>query len=221
MKKIVKQMMALVLALALAITFMPVNVQAASKIKFANSGKVKVVYYKGAKAKKGTFTLETLNTGKEVTLRDGRECFQYICKVKVERPKLSKSDIVKTVKESKKKKGKIADYCTILVDENGNPISDIPVDGYLDYNSSSSSKTLKAKEGRRNYYIYSYRKTTVHVFNVYIPKDRTSGVYMGVAGLKKGQIKKSKMDKFQDGKISYTAAGFGNKKDFTIVGKVN
>ncbi len=145
----------------------------------------------------------------------------YDVVVTIKRPKLSKSDIIKTVKESKKKGGHVNDFCLIVVDENGNKVTDGGLNGgSLDTQSSSSSKTLKAKEGRKNYYIWNWRKTAVYKYQVVVPHGQKN-VYVGFAGLKNGQIKKSKEDKLSDGNITYFSAGFGSKKKgFIIAGPV-
>ncbi len=228
MKKIMKQMLALMLALVVAFTLAPVNAQAAGKVKFANSGKVKAVMYKGAKAKKASFSLNSVKIKEAVPLEwaNGEKGYydEYEVTLNLKKAKLSKTDIIKTVKESRKKGGKIASDCTFLIDANGNTLkgnSDgvFVQSGGLDYSASSSSKSLKAKEGRTTYYIWSWRKTEVYKYKIYIEHGKT-GIYLGVAGLKKGQIKEKNQDKLKDGAITYTKAGFGNKKGFAIAGSI-
>ncbi len=223
MKKLSKQLLALMLALVVAFTFAPVKAQAANvKVKISRSGKVKAVYYKGGKAKKASFSMTSVkqengmidkNTGKEYDL--------YEVTATLKRAKLSKTEIAKTIQESRKKGGHINDYMLVLVDANGDKISDGGIySGGVDYGSSSSSKTLKAKEGYRNYYIYGWRKTTTYKYKVLVPKGQNN-VYLGFAGLKNGQVKKSKVDKIENGGIPYYKGGFGNKKKgFVVAGSV-
>lgn len=219
MKKIVKQILAMALALAIAFTFAPVEAQAAGvKLTKKNSGKVSCVYYKGAKAKKASYSMTAVNNGVIQDYRTGAYYNKYTVSVKLKRSNLSKNDIVRTVKESRKKGGNISDYVLIVTDAQGNALNDVAIDGYMDYANSSSSRTLKARSGYTTYYIWGWRKTTTYTYTVYVPYEK-AGVYIGFAGLRNGQIKKSKVDAFTDGEINYYQAGFGkNKKGFAIAG---
>ncbi len=214
MKKIIRSLVAMFLAFAIALTCVPQTAEAAGvKLTKATSGKVSAVYYKGAKAKKASFSMNSVfayqYNGYNV----------YNVKVTLKRPKLSKNDIVNTVKESTKKKGKISDYSLIFVDGKGNQISPI-FDGTMNYSESSASKTLTASTGRSRYYIYGWRSKTVYDLQVAVPAG-TSDVYVGFAGLRSGQLKKKTAQKYTDGKINYYSAGFGkNKKGFAIAGSI-
>jgi len=219
MKKIVKQILAMALALAIAFTFAPVEAQAAGvKLTKKNSGKVSCVYYKGAKAKKASFSMTATNGGPYYNRYTGAQYNKYTVSVKLKRSNLSKNDIIRTVQESRKKGGNISDYVMIVTDAQGNAVNDCIIDGYTDYANSSSSKTLKARSGYTTYYIWNWRTTTAYTYDIYVPYDK-AGVYVGFAGLRNGQLKKSKVDALSNGEISYYKAGFGkNKKGFAIAG---
>ncbi len=217
LKKTLKMCAALMLALVIAITATGTTAEAASvKLTKANSGKVSCVLYKGAKAKKATFKLNSSTFRYHSSLYPGYDV--YDVNVTLTRANLSKTDIIKTVKESKKKGTNILDYAMIMVDANGNSVSGLNYT-YPSYSDSSSYKTLKATSGNTRYYISGWRKKTVYTGSVYIPQGQS--VYLGFAGLRNGQIKKSVYNKWINGNKTYYSAGFGKtKKGYAIAGQI-
>lgn len=223
MKKIIRQMLALTLALVVAFTFAPVKAQAAGvKVTKSRSGSVKAVYYKGGPAKKATFKMTSTKLNYVWKTKDGQkvyDCYEVV--VTLKRPKLSKTDIIKSVNESVKKKTKVNDFTIVAVDANGNPVDDGGIlNANVDYTLTSPKRTIKAKQGRVTYSINDWLKKTVVKYEVLVPQGQT-GMYIGIAGLKNGQISKAKANKFKDSKINYIKAGYGSsKKGFVIAGSV-
>ncbi|WP_029323755.1 hypothetical protein [Butyrivibrio sp. AE3004] len=221
MMKIFKQIAAMMLAITLAATFIPVNVQAAgAKVTIASSGKVGTAMYKGAKARTASFKMTSTLSESGLKLTDGIYDV-YEVNISLNKAKLSKNDIKKTVLESEKKGGHISDYTSICVDAEGNSLSDIIISGGLNKEKSSNAKNLTAKIGRNTYYIYGWRKNVVYSYKVYVPQGMT-GIHLGFAGLRNGQLKGSTEKKYESHKINYYSAGFGkNKNGFAIAGAVN
>jgi len=216
LKKALKMCTALLLALVIAITATGTTAEAASvKVTKKNSGKVSCVYYKGAKAKKAKVSISS--SYKYSLTYSGYDVYDVT--VTINRPSLSKNDIIKTVKESRKKGSNIMDYALVVIDGNGNQLS-IPWSLYTSYSQSSSSKTLRATSGNTRYSIYGWMKKTVYTGTVYVPRG-TTGVYVGVAGLRNGQIKKSVYNKWKNGSKTYYTAGFGkSKKGYVLAGQI-
>lgn len=216
LKKTLKMCAALMLALVIAITATGTTAEAASvKVTKKNSGKVSCVYYKGAKAKKAKVSISS-NYKYSLTY-SGYDVYDVT--VTINRASLSKNDIIKTVKESRKKGSDIMDYVLVVIDGNGNQLS-VPASFYTSYSQSSSSKTLKATSGNTRYSIYGWMKKTVYTGTVYVPRG-TTGVYVGVAGLRNGQIKKSVYNKWKNGSKTYYGAGFGKtKKGYVLAGQI-
>ncbi|WP_408070929.1 hypothetical protein [Butyrivibrio sp. JL13D10] len=223
MKKILKQMVALTLALVVAFTFAPVKAQAAGvKVTKSRSGSVKAVYYKGGPAKKATFKMTSTKLNYVRKTNDGQkvyDCYEVV--VTLKRPKLSNTDIIKSVSESVKKNTKVNDFTIVAIDANGNTVDDGGIfNANVDMALSSSKKTIKAKQGRHIYYINDWVKKEVVKYEVLVPHGQT-GIYIGIAGLKNGQVSKSKDTKYKNGKISYIKGGYGSsKKGFVIAGSV-
>ena len=226
MKKLVKQLLALTLALVIGFTFMPVKAQAGGrKVTIKNSGTVKTVPYKGGRAKKGTFTFSSV--GNYYFLKgstdEGKQVFyKYDVTITLKQPKLSKNDIIKVVKETKKK-NYANGYMTfepVVIDSAGNVIRDIDYSMKLNTDKSSAMKTLVARQGRQSYKMFQWRNVKVYEFSMFVPAERTD-VNVGLAGLRNGQLKKSAYSKYMSDKIDYYAAGFGkNKNGFIIAGRV-
>ena len=235
MKRLVKQLLALTLALVVGFTFVPVNVQAAGrKVTVKNSGAVKSVLYKGGKAKNANFNFKSVKDPDEYVITggyymkkgasdEGKQVFnKYEVSMTLKMPKLSKNEIEKIVKETKKKKyaRSYVTYATVFVDSKGNPIKDVDIFGGFNENKSSTPKTLVAHRGRHYYRMFTWRNKVTYEYTVYIPAGRTD-VNLGFAGLRNGQLKSTTMTKYSNNKIDYYAAGFGkNKKGFIIAGSV-
>ncbi len=217
LKKALKMCTALLLALVIAISATGTTAEAASvKVTKKNSGKVSCVYYKGAKAKKAKVNISS--NYKYTLTYSGYDV--YNVEVTLTRPSLSKSDIIKTVKESRKKGTNIMDYTLVAIDGNGNELSNVTTSIYKSYSASSASKTLTARSGYTRYSIYGWTKKTVYTGSVYVPRG-TTGVYIGVAGLRNGQMKKSVYNKWYNGTKTYYSAGFGkSKKGYVLAGQI-
>lgn len=220
MRKVLKSFAALMLALVVAFTATGTTVEAASaKVAFNNSGKVNCVYYKGAKAKKAKFKMNSSQYVNTFLASDGVTYDQYSVNVQIERPNLSNGDIINIVNESKKKGGNIYDYALVIIGADGNSRSDVRTSMSINYSESSQSKVLKTVSGYRRYYISGWRKKTVFSGNVYVPSG-TTGVYVGFAGLRSGQMTKKQVKQF--GKGNYYKAGFGNKKKgYVVAGQIS
>ena len=233
MKQIMKQLLALSLALIVAFTFTPVNAQAAGrKVTFSTSGKVKTVMYKGAKAKTGTFTLISTKNPTPYVMKNGTlyqqskneadlpVYYKYEVSMTIRNPRLTKNDVVKTIQEiNKKKYDKTYNvFCPVFIDANGNDldVSNLKINGGFSSSDSSKSKTLSARSGRKRYYMYNYRTVNTYNYTVYAPAT-AKDIYFGFAGLRNGQLKKKTRSKFKSGKIDYYGAGFGNKKKGYII----
>ena len=206
MKKILKNSLTLLLVLALAFSFAPISAEAASNAKFKNSrnGKVCSVLYKGCKAKKASFSMNSPYTGTGAYYVNGIPGMYdvYNVNLTLTRPSLSKNDVARIGDESL---GRGANayytYSLIITDSKGNTVNDVAVEGGIDYAASSSPKDLTARSNRLRYRytLYDYRKTTVFNYTVYIPQGHDT-VYMGFAGLRGGQPNKKTASKLTSGK---------------------
>ncbi|WP_029322437.1 hypothetical protein [Butyrivibrio sp. AE3004] len=220
MKRGLKQLLALLLALVVAINFTPFKAQAAGpKVTLSRSGKVKTVMYKGGKAKTSSFTMIVEKGAPTVFDPDTNAPVydEYYVRIKIKRFKMSKKDIIKTVKESRRRKGGISTYVPIVIDSKGNYITNCIFEGALLHSESDYGRTLKAKQGRTTYYIYNWRNYSTYAYRLTL-NHGTTGIYIGFAGLRNGQLtKNASRKKMKD----YYSAGYGkNKKGFIIAGSV-
>ncbi len=220
MKKVLKSFAALMLALVVAFTATGTTVEAASaKVTFKNSGKVSTVLYKGAKAKKAKFKLNSVQYVESYPATDGIYYDEYSVSFQIERPNYSTGDVINIVTEAKKKgTGAYYDYIPVIVGADGNYRTDVHAQLNMDYSASSKSKTINASSGYRRYWISGYRKKTVWTGKIQVPSGST-GVYIGFAGLRSGQISQKQIKQLN--KANYYKAGFGNKKKgFAIAGQI-
>ncbi|WP_026526625.1 hypothetical protein [Butyrivibrio sp. VCD2006] len=222
MKRILKQLSAIVLIFALAFSFAPIKTQAAGvKLTKSRSGKISSVMYKGARPKKASFKLSSTLLRSSVKASNQQLYDEYEVSISLTLSKLSKKDIMKIVQEAKKRNGgQIDDYTPIYVDKNGNSITDLIVENGSYVSRSSTAKTLVARKGRHVYRIYNWKKKIAYSYKVLVPLGHDT-VYLGYAGLRNGQLKKATMNKLNNKTISYYAAGFGkNKKGYAMAGSI-
>ena len=219
MKRLLKQLSAILLVFALIVSLTPTSVSAASiKVTKKNSGKVSTVLYPGARAKKATATIESALFKSDVE-ENGVLYDIYSVRITLVKANLSKRDVVGAVKDGLRKKVPASDYSPVLIDKNGNDVKNVVVDGGL--KSYSTPRNIVARSGRKRYTIYEWSKTLVYTYGIAIPKDHDK-VYIGFAGLRNGQMKKSIRNKYISNKINYYKAGFGStKKGFIIAAPIN
>ncbi|MBE5845499.1 MAG: hypothetical protein E7302_15250 [Butyrivibrio sp.] len=220
MKKVLKSFAALMLALVVAFTATGTTVEAASaKVTFKNSGKVSTVLYKGAKAKKAKFKLNSAQYVRTFPATNGNFYDEYDVNLQIERPSYSKGDVINIVTEAKKKgTGAYYDYVPVIIGADGNYRTDCGTTLSVDYSASSKSKTIYATSGYRRYWISGWRKKTVWSGKIQVPSGST-GVYVGFAGLRAGQITKKQIKNLN--KANYYKAGFGNKKKgYVVAGQI-
>ena len=228
MKKIFKRLAAITLVFALMLSFSPSNVMAASKncgsVTKASSGKVSSIIYGSAKGRKAGFTISSELV--EDTTTDKNEDFieykTYRITVKFTRPSYSKHDILSIQNNLNRIKTKgWEDFKVIVIDGNGDFPRGITLQGGFDADSSSKPQTLTAKHKSGSFSLHGYRKTEVYKYKLLVEADHDP-VYIGVAGLRNGQITNAAKNNYKQGKINFYEAGFGSKKKgYAYVQRIN
>ena len=229
MKKIFKQLAAITLVFALMLSFSPSNVMAASKnncgsVTKASSGKVSSIIYGGAKVKRAGFSIYSELV--EDTSNDGNEDFiEYKTQkitVKFVRPTYSKRDILSIRKNLSRVKNKVwEDFKVIIIDEDGDFPRGITLKGGFDAAASSKPQSITAKLKTGSHSLNGYRKTEVYNYKLLVEKDHHP-VYIGVAGLRNGQITNAAKNNYKQNRINFYEAGFGSKKKgFAYVQRIN
>ena len=227
MKKMFKQLAALMLALILALSFSPTEVRAAAslcgKLYTSSSGNVYSVLYPGATPRKARYTINS--TLVEDKLLDTNDDFveyrSYQVEIRINRSNLSKKDIINSRNDCRRKDTGFQDYKTIIIDKDGDPVYNITVSGGFRRDLSSPGKRLKAKDRKKTYYLNDWQKETVYVYRVLIPDDHDP-VYFGVVGLRNGQLTNRNKKLYREGRINFFNAGYGStKRGYAYVRRIN
>ena len=237
MKTIYKRLLTIVLVFALAISFTPIRTLAAKdnnndkgkkeKVEYgtvvkANSGTISTIMYPGAKAKKASFKITSEKGDRYIdTNNNNKEYDCYEVTITLNKSKLSSKDINKSLYDYRKKKGTLQDYAIIMIDKDGKSAKGIKVDGGINEYLSSAPQQLKAKDGKKTNYFGGWRKIVVYTFRIMVPEN-SKGVYVGVAGLRNGQLTKDTKKQYQSDKINFYKAGYGNNnRGYCYVKRIN
>ncbi len=223
MKKTLKTIVAMFLALAIALTCVPQTAEAAAKITTAGVGKTKNVQmklYKGA----GKHTAKVkFNEMSYVGTTNGFNVYHVTITVK--NTKISQAEANGLSKEYRKKWfNNWYSTALVLTDSQGNDINGVKAvfDSY-DYQVKDSGKYKKTSSYTKGYFRYHdtfrYPKTRTFSFYVDVPTYETD-VYVGIAGLKNGQLTSTKEIQYKYGTINWKQAGFGGNKKNIVATKV-
>lgn len=224
MKRLSKQIFAILMVLFLVLSISPLQANAASKknvtISKAKQGTVNAIMYKGAKPQKGTFTMKSKMIQSNVTLGSKKTKYDiYNVRLVLTQKKLSNNYAAMSVKEMNAISDAVRDFQLILVDSKGNVIKDAINLVGIKYGDSSPVQLISGKIGGKTYSLYNWRKKIVFEGQVSIPHKKDA--YIGFAGLRSGQIKTATAKKFENNKIDYYTAGFGStKKGYIVVKKL-
>ncbi len=223
MKKALKTMVAMFLAFALALTCVPQTAEAASKITVVGVGKSKNVQtklFKGA----GKHTAKVkFNEMTLVASQDGYNV--YHVGITVKNTKLSQAEANGLSREYRKKWfSNWYSTALVLTDAKGNDISGkkaaISSTQYQCIDSGNYSKTSNYTKGYFRYKdTFNYPKTRTFSFYLVVPVYETD-VYVGIAGLKTGQLTSAKVSLYNYGYINFKQAGFGGNKKNIVATKV-
>ena len=223
MKKILKQFLAMALALAIAFTFAPVEAQAASKITTVAVGKTKKVqakFYKGANAHSSKVTFNNVTL---VGSAGGYNVYQVDFTLK--NTKLSQAEANGISKEIRKKGlANWSAYTYVITNNKGQDISSqVIIDPYNSSIVNSTSTYSKKANYTVGYIRYrdkvSYYKQVKFSLRIWVPES-TSGVYVGIAGLKNGQPSYTKSYAYQYQGATFTSTGYGGKKANIVATKL-
>ncbi|MCR5343717.1 MAG: hypothetical protein K6E70_10205 [Butyrivibrio sp.] len=165
MKKMFKQLAALMLALILALSFSPTEVRAAAslcgKLYTSSSGNVYSVLYPGGTPRKARYTINS--TLVEDKLLDTNDVFveyrSYQVEIRINRSNLSKKDIINSRNDCRRKNTGFGDYKTIIIDRDGDhdPVY-FGVVGLRNGQLTNRNKKLY-REGRINFFNAGYGST--------------------------------------------------------------
>ena len=215
MKKNFKTIVGLGLALAITFTAMPQTVQAGAKITRAQVGstkKVQAKLYKGAPAHKAKVKFNSM-----VYMGTANGLNIYSVDFELKNTKLSQNEANGISRETRKKNlSSWNSYTCVLTDSNGSDISGVaaiaPTYSTITNSSSNYTKKSNYRVGYRRYIdtIY-YPKSIRYKLYVGVPVYETD-VYVGIAGLSKGQPSSSKSLAYKSGNITFTGAGYGKGK---------
>ncbi|WP_408070429.1 hypothetical protein [Butyrivibrio sp. JL13D10] len=211
MKRSIKALLSLVLAAVIAISSNPINSVAAKKaspVTISSSGYIKAVYARGEGWKKSWYSI---TTRKIKDVDDGYDVFDV--RIVINRPAFSREDVVNTVLDMNRWRTRsMRDFYPVIIARNGGEYErGIRMRKYtLDRENSSGTITYKGKRGRTTYSL-KVRSHAEYTFRAYV-KDGKKNVYVGLAGLRAGQIGDSTYNRLSEGEIGYFKAGYGSSK---------
>ncbi|WP_026494774.1 hypothetical protein [Butyrivibrio sp. WCD3002] len=223
MKKALKTMVAMFLALALALTCVPQTAEAASKITVVSPGKSKNVQtklYKGAGKHTAKVTFNEMSY-----VGQSRGLNVYHVAITVKNTKITQAEANGLSMEYRKKYfSNWYSTALVLTDSKGNDITGtkaaISQDYYQCIDSGTYKKTSNYSRGYLRYRdTFNYPRTRKYSFYLVVPAYETD-VYVGIAGLKNGQPTSSKSIQYRYGNITFKQAGFGGKKQNIVAVKV-
>ncbi|WP_029320155.1 hypothetical protein [Butyrivibrio sp. AE3004] len=211
-----KSLLSFVLVLTLACVFTPITASAAPvKVDIGYSGSVKAIYYQGGPVRSASYSI----TSELITDRDeGYDV--YSVRIKLDTPKLTKNGFLNTFADCKKKgRTSILDFTPVFINKNGGDLKGVKWKGGFDKENSSKLYKVKVKYNKKSY-SFNWRDHCEYEYKVYV-KNGVKGVYVGVAGLRNGQISSSTYSSWKQNQIDYVQAGFGSsKRGFIVAGKI-
>ena len=214
MRKLFRSLLSLSLAMAIALTFTPMNAVAASypQITVASEGLVKAVYYAGGSFKNAGYSIIT---NQLVDSDSGYDV--YDVRIIINRPTFGKNEVIKVVNDLKKKKtDNFRDFMPVVINNKGTELDKgIKFKGKIDTENCSGHTRYRVKSKNTTYKL-NVRNHIEYSFKLYV-KDGKKNVYVGIAGIRNGQLTENTYKQYVKNKINYYKAGYGNIKSGYIV----